>query len=351
MLERNFVDSWEKEVTRELAQRFDLFTEPPLRVTWLQGDGMCELIFTCSHVLMDGLSVAYLVRDVLVFLSNSEANADPILPTPAMSEMIPAFPGKSWLTWRAKLQAALLRPFLGGTSRKGTPSEKPVDIVRRPYHLLFWELPPPDTAALLTRSRKEGTTIHAALCVAFLRAFGEFRGNGWKRKIQSPVDLRNRLTDSVGESCGLYVNLVEFVVNCGPERDFWNVAREIKQKFIRYTDDRHIYMSLIDANVIMDKLASVMTPQFVAQSMRVTYDLSITNLGRLDFPIQYGSLRLEALFGPSLGGNPEDIVLGVITIGEKMHLTLTCTDMKLHVSEARQIKENAMKWLVKATNS
>lgn len=85
----------------------------------------------------------------------------------------------------------------------------------------------------------------------------------------------------------------------------------------------------------MDKLASVMTPQLVAQSMRVTYDLSITNLGRVDFPIQYGSLRLEALFGPSLGGNPEDIVLGVITIGDKMHLTLACTDMKLHVSEAK----------------
>jgi hypothetical protein len=351
ILERTFPDRWEQEVAREVAHPFDLFTESPLRVTWLRGEGISEIIFTCSHVLMDGLSAAYLIRDVLVFLSNPEANADPMRPTPAISrKMIPAFPGKSWIIWQARLQAALLKLLLGTAYRKGTPSEKQVEPVRRPYHLLFWDLPPPHTAALLARSRQEGTTVHAALSVAFLRAFGEFRRNGWKRKIQSPINLRDRLTASVGESCGLYVNLVEFVVNCRPERDFWEVARDIKQQLIRHTDERHMYTSLIEANVIMDTLAPIMTPQFVAHSMRVTYDLSISNLGRLDFPTQYGSLRLEALFGPSLGGNPEDIVLGVSTIGEKMHLTLSCTDLKLHIAEAKQIKEHAMEWLAKATN-
>ena len=112
------------------------------------------------------------------------------------------------------------------------------------------------------------------------------------------------MTGPVGEACGLYVNLVKFVVNVGPTA--------------------------------------------ISGRLRVTYDLSITNLGRLDFPIQYSPLQLEALFGPSLGGNPEDIVLGVITIGEKMHLTLAFTDMKLRVSEAKGIKENAMKWLANA---
>ena len=350
IIERRHSDSWVEEVTRELAQAFDLFNEPPLRFTWVRGEGICEIIFVCPHVVADGLSVAYLVRDFLMFLSNPEANVEPMRPTPAMSEMIPDFPGKHISVWRAKLRAIMLKLFLGYASRKGEPPKNQVEGVRTQYDLLAWELPPTHTAALVTRSRTEGTTVHAALSVAFLRAFGECRGNGWKRKIQSPINLRDRLTDPVGESFGLYVNLVEFFVNCGPERDFWDVAREIKQTFIRYTHDRHMYNSLIEANVVMDKLAFVMTPQLIAQSMKVTYDISITNLGRLDFPIQYGSLRLESLFGPSLGGNPEDIVLGVITIGDKMHCTLAFTDVKLNASEAEQIKETAMKWLAKATD-
>jgi hypothetical protein len=214
------------------------------------------------------------------------------------------------------------------------------------YHLLAWELTAKQTSALVGRSRSEKTTVHAALSTAFLRAFGEFRGDGWNRKIQSPISLRHRLTNPVGEAFGLFVNLVEFDVDCSPKRNFWEVAREIKQSIIRRTDDRYIFRSLIEANVIMDKLAAVITPEFVSRSfMAVSYDLSITNLGRLNFPVQYGALQLEALYGPSLGGNPDDIVLGVITVGEKMYFSLAFTDIKLSISQAEQIKEKAMSCL------
>ena len=203
----------------------------------------------------------------------------------------------------------------------------------------------------MVRSRAEGTTVHAALSTAFLRAFGEFRGDGWNRKIQSPISLRERLTRPVGESFGLFVNLAKFSVDCAPERDFWTVAREIKRGFIQHTGDKRIFGSLIESNVFMDKLASVLAPEIIAPSViGVDYDLSITNLGRLDFPVQYGPLVLEALFGPSLGGNPEDIVLGVITIGDKMCFTLAFTGLKLNMSQAEHIKERAMNWLANATD-
>jgi len=87
-----------------------------------------------------------------------------------------------------------------------------VAAAMRPYHLLPWELTVEQTAALVEHSREHGTTVHAALSTAFLRAFGELRGTGWKREIQSPVDPRNRLAKPVGESSGLYVSLVEFLL-------------------------------------------------------------------------------------------------------------------------------------------
>jgi hypothetical protein len=214
-----------------------------------------------------------------------------------------------------------------------------------------WVLTAEQTAALVARSRAFSATVHTALCTAFLRAFGEFYGNGWKRRIQSPISLRDRLSSPVGESFGLFVNLVEFRVDCAPERDFWKVARKIKEGFNRRADDKHIFNSLIEANVATNALRDVITPKIVAQSfMAANHDLSISNLGRLDFPLQYGALQLEALFGPILGGDPEDVVLGVVTIGDKMHLNLSFTDLKLTLSQAEQIVETAMHWLAQAAN-
>ena len=351
IIEREHSESWVEEVTTELAQPFDTLNETPIRFAWLWGKDVSEIIFVCPHAMVDALSVAYLARDFLIFLADPQADVDPVPLTPAMSELIPDFPGKRIAIWRAKLKAAMLKLFLGRGPKVDEQPKVDLDSARPEYCLLPWELTPEQTTALVARCRAEGTTVHAALSTAFLRAFGEFHGDGWNRKIQSPISLRERLTRPVGESFGLFVNLAEFSVDCAPERDFWKVAHEIKQGFIQHTGDKPIFSPLIESNVFMDELASVLTPEMMAQSViGVDYDLSITNLGRLDFPVQYGSLLLEALFGPSLGGNPEDIVLGVITIGDKMHFALTFTGLKLNMSQAEHVKEKAMDWLANATD-
>jgi hypothetical protein len=100
----------------------------------------------------------------------------------------------------------------------------------------------------------------------------------------------------------------------------------------------------------MDELAPVITPEIAAQTYAgVEYDLSISNLGRLDLPVRYGSLKLEVLYGPALGCNPEEVVLGVSTVGDKARFAMTFTDLTLTVSQAEQIKAKAMQWLADAT--
>jgi hypothetical protein len=83
--------------------------------------------------------------------------------------------------------------------------------------------------------------------------------------------------------------------------------------------------------------------------MAADHDLSISNLGRLDFPTPSDSFQLEALFGPILGGDPEDVVLGVVTLGGVMHLSLSFTDMRMDVPQAETIIDAAMQALLKAT--
>jgi len=344
-------ERWIAEVTTELSQAFDLFTQPPLRFVLLQGEELSEVLFICPHVLADGLSVAYLVRDFLAFLGNPAAASVAMPIVSPMSALIPDFPGKRMAIRRAKLKAGILKLLLRLSAKPDKARENGVNGTAAQYKLHPWTLTAEQTVALAARSRAEDTTVHAALCTAFLRAFGEWGGDGWRRTIQSPVNLRERLRSPVGESFGLFVNLVEFRINCMPERHFWEVARAIKQGFTRRSVDEHIFNSLIEANIAMPVLREVLTPRSVAQTfMAVKHDLSISNLGRLDFPVQYGSMRLEALFGPILGGDPEDVVLGVVTLEGKMDLSLSFTDLKLSPSQAEQIIAIAMRELAGAAN-
>ena len=346
IVERKQSEQWVAEVAVELGLAFDLLHDPPIRLVWLRGEKVSEIVFVCPHVLADGLAVVYLIRDFLEFLGDPDAGAEPMPLTPAMSELLPDFPGKRKIIRQSKLKTALMQFFLRLSPNQELQLSKPVD-----YQLLAWRLTDQQTSALVKRSRSEKTTVHAALSTAFLRAFGELRGDGWRRKLQSPISLRHRLTAPVGEAFGLFVNLVEVEVRCSPERDFWEVAREVKEAITHRADDRYVFRSLVEANVMMDKLGAVIPPEFVARSVTtVSYDLSITNLGRLDFPAQYGKLQLEALYGPSLGGNPGDVVLGVITVGDKMHFTLSFTEIKLSVSQAEQIREKAMRYLERELN-
>lgn len=349
IIERKKSSDWIAEVKTELIQGFDLFKDPPIRFVWLEGENISEILFASPHAMADGLSLAYVVRDFLNFLNAPEINIEPLPILPAMGEIIPDFSGKQLVVWLAKYKAAVAKLFINLIFSKGTQSKSEVNIKIPEYNLLAWELTPQQTFALIARCREENTTVHAALCAAFLRSFGEMYADGWNRKIQSPVNLRDKLAQPVGESFGLYINLVEFYVNCAPERDFWQVAREIKQGFIKHTQDQNTFKSMTEMLVIMDALALIVTPESASKFIKKDYDLSITNLGRLDFSVENDSPKLEALFGPAISGDPNDIVLGVITALNKMHLTLSFTGMKLNMSRAEQVKNDAMKWLANAT--
>jgi hypothetical protein len=347
LVERRSPEQWVAEVAAELGRPFDLLNDAPLRLVWLRGEDASELSFICPHALADGLSVVYLIRDFLEFLERPEAAIQPLPPAPSMSAGLPDFPRKRWLVWQFKIKAAVFQCLLKLAPQQPLPPRKQVA-----YQLLSWELTPAQTAALIHRSRSENTTVHAALSAAFLRAFGELRGNGWKRRLQSPLSLRERLNPPAGEAFGLYVNLVELSVDCAPQRDFWAVAREIKQSLARRAENRHIFRSLIEGNIMMDRLGAVIAPEFVAQSfLTVAYDLSITNLGRLNLPTQAGALQLDAVYGPALGGNPDDIVLGVATVGGEMTFSLAFTELSLSRSQAEWLKERALQHLETASST
>ncbi|MBN2392345.1 MAG: hypothetical protein JXR84_16570, partial [Anaerolineae bacterium] len=140
VITRKNAESWIEEASAELAQAFDLFNHPPLRLVLLQDKDVSELLLVCPHVLADGLSIAYLARDFLIFLSDLDADVTPMLPVPPLSASIPEFPGKKMTVQRAKLKAGLFKLFMDhNTKHNATPTEI-ANRIQPKYHVHPWVL-------------------------------------------------------------------------------------------------------------------------------------------------------------------------------------------------------------------
>lgn len=345
IVERESANTWNSVQTTEMGVPFNMLTQPPIRIVWIRGQGVSELLLVCHHAFADGLAGFLVLRDILTLLGNPNLKFETLPLFPPLNALIPNFSGKWRITLLAKLKAKLLKILLNFRIIKLSSFSMTTPKIPPKYFIQTWEWSKEQTTAFAARCKTEKATVHTALCTAFLRAFAEFHGDGWNRKIQNPVNLRNRLTEKVGEAFGLYINAVKFNVDCHPERDFWDISREIKKTLVQKSDDQSIFSELTDGCTLMDELVPVVTPGFIAKQLtKMDYDLSITNLGSLDFPSEFGSLEFENIF-PSTIGKLDEVVVCVMTIRGRMTFSFTFTDAKYTVADIEKIKTKALKWI------
>jgi hypothetical protein len=345
IVERENANTWNDVQTTEMGFPFNMLAQPPVRIVWIRGQGISELLLVCHHAFADGLAGFLVLRDILTLLGCPDLKFESIPLYPPLNAMIPNFSGKWRIALLAKFKAKLLKLLLNFRVLKLASFSMVTPEIKPKYFIQTWEWNKEKTSTFASRCKSEGATVHTALCTAFLRAFAEFHGNGWNRRIQNPVNLRNRLTEKVGEAFGLYISAVKFNVDCNPERDFWDISREIKKTLVQKSDDKSIFSELTDGCTLMDELVPVVTPGFIAKQLtKMDYDLSITNLGNLDFPSQFGSLEFENIF-PSTIGKLDEVVVCVMTIRGKMTFSFTFTDVKYTVDDIEKIKIKALKWI------
>ncbi|WP_041934059.1 hypothetical protein [Gloeothece verrucosa] len=76
----------------------------------------------------------------------------------------------------------------------------------------------------------------------------------------------------------------------------------------------------------------------------------VSNLGRLNIPVQYGHLRLEAMYGPSIISHfKNNHLVGVITLGDQLFFNFVYSKLEIKKAQAEQVQKEAMKLLL-ATN-
>lgn len=320
--------SWQREVEVELSRSFSWRTAPLFRVVLLQSERVSELIVTCHHAIADGMSAAYLIRDIVQGLESEGSGLRTLSEAHPIEQLIP-------IHERATLPQETFLP----REYSATVSRRPRPHVRTA--LLSAEL----TQQLCDRARQENTSVHGAISAAFLLAMARQRGSSLK--CQSPIDVRSQLTPSAGETIGLYITCGLTQHDLKEDSSLWETARSVKSQLSESMIPTQLF-EVIRQNQMLT--ASLPEAQTVCQAMQEQdYDLVVTNLGRLPFGQQFGSLRIEALYGPVvLTGMENEQIVGVATLGDQLSLTVSNSSTTTSEMEASASLTDALDLLREA---
>jgi hypothetical protein len=301
-------DDWVRVLEEEVAIPFDYRTGPPFRLVWLPGDDVSDLILICDHLTADGRAGIYALRDLLALLADPTLILDPVLPSMMADLIPPAIIEK--IKAMVATDPAARRPSAEGWH------DSPVE----PKRVIPFSLTEAEITKLVSCCRTEGVTVQAALCAAFLKPFAEQQPSTPVRQVEIPVDIRDRLTQPVGESYGVFISMVVLDLDCSPERDLWDIARDARAGLTAAMANEQFFYAPTVIITIAGKLPAGM-------EWGAGFDISISNLGRVNLPAQYGPLTLESIYAPTFNVSKSDHrVLGVTTFNGRMYCTFTSCD-------------------------
>ncbi|RPJ28508.1 MAG: hypothetical protein EHM33_04350 [Chloroflexi bacterium] len=359
-------DAWKEIVKEELRRPFPGEGGPFARFTWLKARDHSDLVGTFHHGVCDGFSGVYVMRDLLQVLGDPEAPAAPLPLLPHFSTLIPASvttnPRVRWqlrklvMTMRAALLLGRLRrrfirqPAPASVEgSESTPGALPPELR---MCILTQTLTAAQTTTLVQRCKAEGTSVHAAACTAWLRAFANtLPGRASRiRSVSSPVSLRNRLTQPVGDTTGMFMSTVETRLNCKPGGDFWEMAREFQARLKQSATDENLFrmplmFGAFARSFSKEEMGEVARIFFQRQ---VTYDFSITNLGRLDFPSQVGPLRIES-FHNLVNSSDLERTVGVNTFDGRLTFIFIFRESRMTPQDGEQLMRQAIRQLGEAS--
>jgi hypothetical protein len=265
------------------------------------------LILTGHHSIADGLSLSFVIRDILLELSGTRV--EPMGVTPSVESSLDSIEvgapaGQAKETERVPPSVSHLR-------RGVAPNMRALALTA--------EL----TARLRERARQEKTTVHgalsAALAIAGSKALADWKENS--ARILSPVDVRKVI--GAGESCGVLFDSATVSLRSKAQIDFWELARSGR-------DGVSGMQTAAGAKQFFAGLRQVVSPGLNPETAWKTaehgfaHDALLSNLGDVRYGTSFGRFKLEAMWGPALvGGMEGGISVGVATANGSLRLLQT----------------------------
>jgi NRPS condensation-like uncharacterized protein len=335
MIARSGDVHWQTEAARELTEPFDWAEAPLIRIVWLYSPDISDLIVVCHHAIADGMTTIKLIQEILSLL---EYPHQAVLNCPVPPSLESLLPGNQPISNFLKVLASGMVYWQQFWQRM-----KPRQNHTLPGNSLLQvsagQLSPEITTQLIQHCRQEGTTVHAAICAAWLFAIAQNDDSTQPLQCFSPVNLRPYFASL--QECGLYISSARTTHTITSQTQFWQLARSLKSDLMQQANDIHQYVQQRTALTLANP-----SPEFVHRlfTKRCSSDVMVTNLGRLSIPQQYGNLFLSAVYGPIvLSGFEQERVCGVVTLGDRLFFTIVHQASEaMLVNQAMQLLETVI---------
>lgn len=386
IMPRNSKDDWINIHTEESKIPFDFDTRPAIRFVLIQSPGVSELIILCHHIICDGISLAYLARDMMNHLGNLTRVVDvlPMPPTIALDNL------------PEDVALGFVKSIINRMNQKWATDSEYFD--HEDYQAIaaaYWEhfhhavltveLSETETQKLIERSRKEGVTVNSALTAAFIGAQKLVEGDQpYHAKVVVAASLRDRIPNPGEEGMGFYAGDVELGFKYNLKKNFWENARLFQKKFTPKFTNKTLFRNILNWLYLdptmfeamnFKKLGGLVSPnspryqkltafsqkddvvlRILKRDQLESLDVkhwgtAITNLGRLDFPKTYGALKLDRLIMQPGGGIPlvnVNLVLGAVTCTGKLSLVIEYAEEAGDTAVMKKIKSKATDLLLEA---
>ncbi len=343
VVQRQSEQDWQREVEREIETPFVWSQAPLVRVVLVYSSNdaqFSELIMTCHHSIADGISITYLIRDILQAIATPTAFGQS-LPVPLPREDL--VPGKAPQT----ISGLKLMPQFTRMS-----SCFPVVQSARQSNCQFVSsssLLPETTRLLLTRSRQEQTSVHGAICAAFLLAvrYQNHSQQPQNLRSMSPINLRPYLTSVNQEDVILWISAGRTSHHLSADANLWDVARSVKQQLNQIMTPDKLFEEIFQTQ---EWASTHPSPDVVLQGFRdqlFDSDIGVSNLGQLTIQQQYGELELQAIYEPVVRTGAENDV-GVTTLGDRLFVTLVSEESVMSPAQSKTLHEEAIHLLKEA---
>ena len=221
---RDSGDHWIKVYKEACQVPFEFDARPAIRFILVQSPAISELIILCHHIICDGLSLAYLARDLMVHLGDPTREVD-VLPDPVPID-------RDNIPKEVSLNA-IVRFLINRINKKWEKDKIYFDQedyrnlneaywMNYNHQMLSVELSEAQTSALVERCRQEDVTVNTALTTAFVGAqYSVQRDQPYLSSIGVAGSLRDRLQRPVGEVMGFYAGLVTLKCKYNRRISFW----------------------------------------------------------------------------------------------------------------------------------
>ncbi len=301
---------WLERVSEQDRMPFRMNVGPLARFMLLTSESSSDLVLYMYHVMSDGLSGVYVMEDLLSLIGEPQKELPPLPPPVDIVKNIPPNV-KRHVPWITRF--AIGRMNARWRKNKIVFSDDDfVKVQEKRYEerdrTILLSLTAEETSALAEKCHTRGVTVNSVLLTALLAA--KYAVPSIVRVIpdtlNAAVNLRDKLIEGPGRGCGFYVGTIQIRARFNPKKDFeCNLLAIHSETTKKIHGDVEIIKDLISTEMIDPGLLDALdfesygmlenpaTKKFRGVMSKLSRGVTVTNLGRQDFPEEFGDLKVR----------------------------------------------------------